>query len=475
MKLINLSLAGVLLALVGCGGSSSDDEGASQSSQVNQSSESTSSSVASQSSESSSSSQSSDSSVSSQSSVSTSSSQSSMAAAQTGVFLDSPVGGIDYRTETLSGTTNAQGEYDYVEGETVTFSIGDLELPSAPATGTVTPLDLAGSDDTSNATVVNIVRLLQTLDEDGDPDNGITIADAAKDSAVQVDFSLSVAEFEASAEVTNLVTNSGSTNTELVSENQATAHFEATLVQEGESFVPNANIKGVWTTDVTDNDLLAFVFFADGTYVHLEVDEQAPLDEPNEPSGMEWGTYERNAETGQLTVDQTFDGNGSTGLTDFVDGPVTLFAQVSGDVLTLQFDDDQSGSIDEGESLDFSRTASDGLQGVWTTDATDNDFLAFIFFADGTYVHMEVDEQAPIDEPNEPSGMEWGTYQRNSDTGQLTVDQTFDGNDTTGLNDFVDGSISVFAQVSGDVLTLQFDDNDNGTIDEGESLDFQRR
>ena len=152
---------------------------------------------------------------------------------QTGVFLDSPVANIGYRTETLEGVTNSLGEYDYVEGETVTFFIGDLELPPVTAAGTVTPLDLAGSNDTSDPTVVNIARLLQTLDEDGDPDNGITVNDTAKINATQVDFGLSIADFASSTAVTTLVANSGSSNIVLLSQNDAIAHFENTLVAEG--------------------------------------------------------------------------------------------------------------------------------------------------------------------------------------------------------------------------------------------------
>ena len=285
---------------------------------------------------------------------SSSSSNNSSTNTQTGVFLDSAVVNIGYRTETLEGVTNSDGKYDYIEGETVTFFIGELEFPPVSAKGTVTPLDLAGSDNTSDSTVVNMIRLLQSLDEDGNPDNGITITDTAKNVATQVNFELSINDFESSIAVTTLVANAGSTNTVIISQNDAIAHFEDTLVDVGENFVANSNISGIWTTSLTDNDLLAFVFFADGTYVHLEVDEEAPIDVSGETSGMEWGTYSRNSETGLLTVTQIFDGNGDTGLTDFV-GQTTLFAHVSGDVLTLQFDDNQNGTIDAGESLDFQR------------------------------------------------------------------------------------------------------------------------
>lgn len=404
-----------------------------------------------------------------------SSSNNDLPTTQTGVFLDSPVVNIGYKTETLSGVTSSTGEYKYVAGETVTFFIGDLELPSVIAKGTVTPLDLAVSNDTSDPQAVNILRLLQTLDEDGNADNGITITDTAKASATKVDFTLSIAEFESSSAVTNLVANSGSSNTALISQKQALAHFEKILIDNGLDFVANSNISGIWTTDATDNDLLAFVFFADGTYVHLEVDEVAPIDSVGETSGMEWGTYSRDSETGKLTITQTFDGNGDTGLNDVKNGETFLFGQVAGKALTLQFDDNKNGTIESDESLVFAKAESNGLLGVWTTDLTDNDLLAFVFFDNGTYVHLEVDQQAPIDSAGETSGMEWGTYSRDSVTGKLTVTQTFDGNGDTGLTDAANGETTLFVQVAGDVLTLQFDDNQNGSIDTGESLEFKRK
>jgi len=191
---------------------------------------------------------------------------------QTGVFLDSFVANIGYRTETIEDVTNSLGEYDYVEGETVTFFIGDLELPPVTATGKVTPLDLVGSDDTSNSTVVNIIRLLQTLDEDGNPDNGITITETAKSAATQVDFELSIIDFESSSAVTNLVANSGSSNFALISQDDAIAHFEDTLVNEGlvSDFTFDAmTLAGVYEVVGTNSDDFAgthqYTFNENGT------------------------------------------------------------------------------------------------------------------------------------------------------------------------------------------------------------------
>lgn len=94
-----------------------------------------------------------------------------------GVFLDSPVEGLYYETESGEGFTDAAGKFTYLEGETVTFYVGTIELGSSVGKEEVTPLSIA---QTPNATidspeVKNIAAFLQTLDSDGDPSNGITI------------------------------------------------------------------------------------------------------------------------------------------------------------------------------------------------------------------------------------------------------------------------------------------------------------
>jgi len=149
----------------------------------------------------------------------------------TGVFLDSAVVNIGYRTETLEGVTNSLGEYEYLNGENVIFFIGDLEFPVVPATGVVTPLELTETKDVTNPTVVNIMRLLQSLDRDGNLDNGLFITDLAKSSATQVDFTLTNSEFESSFAVTSLIINAGQDDvvTELVDPYAAIAHFSSTI------------------------------------------------------------------------------------------------------------------------------------------------------------------------------------------------------------------------------------------------------
>jgi para-nitrobenzyl esterase len=99
-------------------------------------------------------------------------------AALKGVFMDGPVGGLNYATPTLKSVTKADGVFEYRAGETVTFSIGALTLGSTAGKPVVTPLDIVpDARSASDQRVVNICVVLLTLDQDGNPANGILITE----------------------------------------------------------------------------------------------------------------------------------------------------------------------------------------------------------------------------------------------------------------------------------------------------------
>ena len=128
--------------------------------------------------------------------------------AKQGVLIDSVLIGVDYEGPTYSGVTDENGHFDYLEGEIVTFSIGDLAIGSSTGKDYVTPLDLVpGATDVTDPTVTNICKLLQVLDEDGDLSNGIHITDAIKDivSDADLDFDADTDEFENDPDVQGLL------------------------------------------------------------------------------------------------------------------------------------------------------------------------------------------------------------------------------------------------------------------------------
>ena len=149
----------------------------------------------------------------------------------TGVLTDAVVSGVTYSTATRSGVTNGGGEYEYIAGEMVTFSIGGIQLGTVLAGPIITPLTLAGTSDPADQHVINIVRLLMTLDFDGNPDNGIQITAATRAAAagVSIDFDIPVADFTADAGVVAFVSAADTTNTALVDSGTAQNHIVNTL------------------------------------------------------------------------------------------------------------------------------------------------------------------------------------------------------------------------------------------------------
>lgn len=90
-------------------------------------------------------------------------------------FVDSPVGGVTCKTPTTSGVTDGAGAFDYFPGETVALSLGNFSLGSTLAAFRISPLDLFEQADMDSIEVINMARLLQSLDADGAPQEGIAI------------------------------------------------------------------------------------------------------------------------------------------------------------------------------------------------------------------------------------------------------------------------------------------------------------
>ena len=108
----------------------------------------------------------------------------------TGVLSDAgAVSGIEYRTASQSGSTDSNGTFSYVSGETITFSIGNIVVGQAVAAPNLSTFNLVGispplsgfgipnktPQSLSFQQAINISVFLQTLDEDANPTNGISI------------------------------------------------------------------------------------------------------------------------------------------------------------------------------------------------------------------------------------------------------------------------------------------------------------
>ena len=357
-----------------------------------------------------------------------------------GFFLDSPVANVDYRTATRSGSTDGTGRFSYNSSETVTFHIGDLDFPAASARRYVTPLTLANTDNPRDSRVVNMLRLLQTLDKDGNPDNRISISDTAKSNASQVDFDLSETDFENSSDVTDLVMNGGQDTppTDLVSTNDAVAHFEDELREES---VEANTIVGAWELtdwpvliDEAESEYVYVIFFDDGTYYFAEEDEDTLQD-------FEYGTY--TFRSGFITTTTTVDDVADIGLANDTHSVV-----LSGNTFKIPYDRGPGHYVFTRK--DFSAR---GIVGAWSVDG---ETAMFVFLSDDTYIGFQWVEG------NGFVGYEYGTY---SYDGAILTTSTIDNNDGQALLCDEDEGINCtnvtnnFA-LDGDTLTLSNSDGD---------------
>ena len=165
-----------------------------------------------------------------------------------GVFTDSPVAGLWYKTASYSGFTNLQGQYNYKEGETVEFFVGDTSLGAAKAVGVLTPVDITHGSPTDEKTL-NILRLLQSLDVDRNIANGIVITSEAHEAAKGKTLILEGGSSESS--LLAFVNNARKDNLPLIDKEAAFNHFSNTLRNLPFSYCAVANdYKDIYDTEM---------------------------------------------------------------------------------------------------------------------------------------------------------------------------------------------------------------------------------
>jgi hypothetical protein len=112
--------------------------------------------------------------------------------AETGVFRGETVIGLGFVSGAHSGLTDNSGAFTYEVGQGIAFSVGAVSIGAVPtAKNLVTPVDLVTKGTGTSNHVLNVVRFLMMLDQDGNPNNGIQISAAVTAAAASwapVDF-----------------------------------------------------------------------------------------------------------------------------------------------------------------------------------------------------------------------------------------------------------------------------------------------
>ena len=163
-----------------------------------------------------------------------------------GRLIDAPVEGVSYQSGSLAGITGSSGEFQYEVGNTIRFFIGDIALGRAVrGKSVITPLDLVVDGATDTPAVINIARLLQSLDSD--PGDGIiTIPAAVRAAAARsntalssaiefLDFSDAAAFVNAASQLVAVLTRDYPFTAVLVDADNARAHMIRSIDSETNS------------------------------------------------------------------------------------------------------------------------------------------------------------------------------------------------------------------------------------------------
>ena len=183
----------------------------------------------------------------------------------TGRFIDSPVEGIGYSSFDSRiadvgachyGTTDSNGGFLYEPGHHVLLSLCRAcpPMPRLPAQAIVTPADLvdaAVNIEDKNRTFRNLLRFIQTLDVDGDPNNGIRLATIPTDvyyeayplgvARMDIDvFDVDESEFETDAAILTIIGRVTNTSN-LVDAQTAEEHFDNAIADLPDYVDPRLN------------------------------------------------------------------------------------------------------------------------------------------------------------------------------------------------------------------------------------------
>ncbi|RDC52348.1 hypothetical protein DVA85_08805 [Acinetobacter sp. RIT592] len=327
---------------------------------------------------------------------------------QTGVLTDAVIAGVRYVTSSgATGFTNDDGEFNFNEGETVKFYIGDVQLgDEIEAKERVTPLDLA---ETENARL-NLLVFLQSLDGD-DNDDKLQISTATTDALKNqsINFDQPYNDFKNEAIVKTVIPEE-----KLVNEEDAKAHFQATFYKD---------IAGTWEINRTDNTAVLIHILEDGRYALGEAEAK---DESGQ-AGIEMGRLKWNATTTVIEPEILHDTNGEWGLSHPAENKP----------YSLNFNGTQLILTEPGVNTEYRLNRvkqSNSLVGTWRLNETH----LFAFFDNNYYFFLDTEGGDDCGWP----GIEYGKYTLSANT-LTTTEVLFDTNECGGLQDSSNGGKTI--------------------------------
>lgn len=403
----------------------------------------------------------------------------------TGILVDSPVSGITYAaTSGKSGSTDDKGNFNFNHGDKIEFKLGSLTLATIPGSLIITPIELADGKDSK---LQNLLVLLQSLDSDGDPGNGISISNemaAAVKSSINLDSNPD--GFAESAGLKNIIESGGGTGQVKTTE-EASTHFlsQGVALLSAQIWVSYNNQTASVLRVAADNS---------GEYLHGDARTDDSCDENRVcggrtifQSGVEYGTakaVEFDTRGFKLVGTPSVDTNLKGGLSNpnptrrvRTDG----FELINSDIISAQRAREESSVFgelfhiakpiqlsDENEvapkvvkETRFSKIDNEatGIVGAWASDATAIKTPLLIFFPNGKFMMIDPTgetQRADQTKCGKP-GIEFASYSYSKGSSKLSLSSyTYNTNGCAGFSD-LDASAAPGFTLSSDGKTAKLD------------------
>ncbi|MDQ3185115.1 MAG: adhesin [Pseudomonadota bacterium] len=409
----------------------------------------------------------------------------------TGILMDTMVGGVAYLPSSgAASVTDEKGVFKYNHGDTVEFKLGSLVLGKVSGAPIITPIELAG--DNGNR-LQNLLILFQSLDVDGNLENGISIPpDAAAAVSTSINLDSDPAAFAASPELQK-AREAGSVAGPVKTAAEARAHF----LSQGMNMLAT----NIWVRHDTATASVIRIA-ADGTGEYLQ-GEATPDDSCDtnrvcggnliSKAGVEYGAARLSAMDARgftFAAKPVIDTNLQAGLSnprpnwrihtdgaDLITSDIftvqrkreqkSLFGELFHIAGTLKISSSKEPIQTEVKENFFPRMENDpkGIIGAWAADPVAIKTSLYLFFSNGKY--MMVDPIGDVKTADHEScgdpGIEFASYTYDSGSKALTIKAFtydnngcagFSGTETTAFKLGANGNTATLETKSGPALTL---------------------
>jgi hypothetical protein len=411
-------------------------------------------------------------------------SKTSLKGPTTGILTNTaPVAGVSYIASSGStGITDAQGVYRYNHGDNVKFKLGELVIGDIEASAIVTPIELAAGNENK---LKNLLILLQSLDSDDNPANGISIpAEAASAVKSTLDLEADPATFADTA-MLQAARESAGIPGEIKSVEEASEYF----LSQGITLLSSH----IWVK--YDNQSASIIHIAEngsGEYLQGEATADDSCDENRIcggstiiKAGVEYGitrAEEFDTRGFKLTGSPSIDTNLRAGLSHprptwriHTNGDELIIS----DIVVAQRERQQSGLF--GELFHISRpielssddepipteikekryakvdNVTNGIVGAWGLDKDTVKSKLFLFFPNSRFMLIDPTGKTYQSEESKcgTPGVEFASYAFDSSTKALKISSfIYDTNGCVGFSDSSDKSISFDISSDGNTATL---------------------